>query len=325
MPTSKHTTNSQIDKINLDTHKTHFSKIGIHSKTIFLALLLAITSLSVTVIIYNITNAPNQLSPSLEQALYIGFGFFVLTILFALSLPSWKTTQQFIIYPGAIAIGVFFGVITLGVLQALAIALATLTFMALEMRVVLRTKNMLVKVMPALIFRTTVNAIAFSFGILASYSLMLNSGLDSDFGVTNIITDITSNQIESLIQPHNINPLTPALNTTIQNVVNKLFPNSNIIDTSTLESFRILEQPTQTTITKQLKEQANSRIELLIAPYKKYIAPLIAVALFGSIQLIGIVTGWIIFLTINPIFELAKGFGFLHVKKELIEAEILTF
>lgn len=74
-----------------------------------------------------------------------------------------------------------------------------------------------------------------------------------------------------------------------------------------------------------LKDVIERQVNDVIAPYKNFINPIMAVLMFGLFRILGSVADFIFTSTINPIFDLAKRTRFFKTEKVMVEKEILKF
>lgn len=266
---------------------------------------------------YKILQVPRQI------IILVPLLLLVLLILNSLMAASWVKAEQFYLTQIPIVASIFIVTYRFNFLYALLISVTVYFLMSLDNLIANQLKNQLVKFNPKMILKFSAKGIILSYSIMAALIVMLNPARIPTYGLGRTAGEFFDKYITSQINLR----LESQMESLISQQKNNL---SNILNSDQLDLLEQQEMITDENIISVPKLSFSDEIEKeinqnVIAPYKHFVNPIVAIIAFGLIQFLGFIAYTIYKIIIDPIFWVAKKTGVIITEKQVIEQEVIYF
>jgi hypothetical protein len=177
--------------------------------------------------------------------------------------------------------------------------------------------------------KSCVKGFLLSISFLTAFSVFLTSENISSVNIGKWASEMMEEPVEEAVQKE-LEKQDPG-NITSLNL--ESIKNSNPQISAVLNSFGIEELPADISlpesnsenITGVIKNSISSQINSAVEPYKKYFSPILAVLVFGLMQIYGAIIYFLYFQTISAIFFILRKTNFIKVENIPTEKEILRY
>jgi hypothetical protein len=295
-------------------------------KTFVLMLLLTAESFFLTKFLLDYIRSEDYFTPPLKTlGIIVGLLLLVLYT-YALTVGAWKKWEHFIVVPLPISLGIFIGLLRINSTYAVLVGVIAYVFLSYDVFMANLVKSQLIKFSPILVLRFATKAILFMFALLTSVMVFLHAAdKRQEFDISSKIAEIAQTQVDKVMQPEV--DKTEAPNILIAKLEGKSIPpNPELFSMlSGLQGGSSSFIGGLPTFNLDLKETVKKEVDNIIAPYKQFIPPLIALVVFALIRFIGGIANIIFNITVPLLFKFAKRVNLLHVEYVTVQKEELTF
>lgn len=291
-------------------------------KTLVLMLFLTIESLALSYFILSYIKTGDYFTPSVNIMAAIGITMLLLAYTYSLTIGSWGSWEQYVIVPLPISIGIFMVVFNYNPGLSPLVALGAYGIITYGVFTATHIITMMAKFEPRIILRLSLKTILMVFSLLAALLVFIYSEGDNiDVGTK--IGSFANDQINKIVQPK------PGEggNNLIDFLGGKSIPTDpelygqlgglNVNNSSLIGNLGALNL--------DLGGAVASEVNQLIEPYRRFLAPLIALLTFGLMQFLAYIVTLVYSLTIPLVFALGKKSGFFTVQLVPTVRENLTF
>ena len=245
----------------------------------------------------------NQILVPIETHNYFGFDLsyslkivglmLAVTYLFSLSVGIWGSWKQYIFVALPPIIGISLVTAQINLFYGLVTPTLLFLLLCIDLAKSNGLKNTLLIFKPAYAFALSTGGLLFIFSVIGGLMVIISSPNLPNINIGKSLSTIIEPQIKKMIGSQ-IQGLAPAV---AQGYVNDMNFNALI----------------------------ESQVNNLIAPYKNFLHPILAVFMFLLFQFYASITKIIFSIIIGPLFTVAKKLKFLYVEKVMVEKEVLKF
>ena len=272
-----------------------------------------------TTYIIDFVNSQDYFSPPKELLLPIIITLFLLVVTNALMVGAWDTWEQYVFAPVAISLGVFIAIATINYTYAALIFTLMYLVLVYDAALASRLSRLLIKFLPKLILRFSTRGILLTFTLLAAVLVIINPNkqeIDISSAVGNWTDKYISKYVDDQIDIATETKSEEALDAMGLNPEqSELAKQSGLFNA--ISDFSKQELDLSELVTKETKN--------FIEPYKQFINPLMAVIVFGYMQILAFFAYLGYMMIIDMVFWMAKKTGLIIIEIRPAEQEVLRF
>ncbi len=209
----------------------------------------------------------------------------------ALTVGAWGKWEHYVFFPGSIAAGVYLVLVNVNQTHAVNFAALTLCILLYQTIKATALKGLFVKFQPRFVYKSSTKGIFLVFSLLAASTILISPQAEAPIDLGQKIAETTVKQ---------------AINLTEADISLKTLLQDSIIGLN---------------MQNQIRDQVNS----LLQPYRSFLTPLIAVAVFSLVQALGVLVYLVFSITISAFLWIMRKSGILKVEYQTTQQEILSF
>lgn len=297
-------------------------------KTAIVTVFFALESYALTNILLAYVRTEDYFTPPLRTLGDISLFLFLIILTYALSIGAWKKWEQYLIIPLPISLGILAALFITNPSYALVAAITAFVLISYDVYIATHTKDLLIKFDAKTILRVSTKGLLFVFALLGAILVFLHSAETSGgFDIGGSIADIAQDQI-GLILPTAIDTQAKEIP---DDFLNQVGDNGFPLNPEQYGLISGLKGNPEgllgglPMLNLDIRDTVKTKVDTAIAPYRKFIPPLIALAIFALIRLLGSLVHFIFTLLVPVIFKFAKSTGWFKTSFINVQKEQLTF